>query len=160
MRSGDARQAGLDPKASDRFEQAMTALSSSMGYLLLSTLLFSLEFLCIQSVLFHRTIQSVIQCDLIYSMCERILRAPTPLVYTRHTSRFLLAWCLLLPLGLYTVLVNYMILCMYNMHYILLRTCSFLLPLLPFGRCCLLYTGFSLLTSLNPRVEYVYGETG
>jgi hypothetical protein len=36
-------------------------------------------------------------------VCERILRAPTPLVYTRHTSRFLLAWCLLLPLGLYTV---------------------------------------------------------
>ena len=39
------------------------------------------------------------------SLCERILRAPTPLVYTRHTSRFLLAWCLFLPLGLYTVTI-------------------------------------------------------
>ena len=33
--------------------------------------------------------------------CERINRVPIPLSYTRHTSRFLIAWLLLLPLGLW-----------------------------------------------------------
>jgi len=33
--------------------------------------------------------------------CERINRVPIPLSYTRHTSRFLTAWALLLPLGLW-----------------------------------------------------------
>ena len=33
--------------------------------------------------------------------CERIFSSPVPLVYTRHTARFLSAWLLLLPLGLY-----------------------------------------------------------
>ena len=31
--------------------------------------------------------------------CERISRVPIPLAYTRHTSRFLIAWLLLLPFG-------------------------------------------------------------
>ena len=31
--------------------------------------------------------------------CERISRVPIPLSYTRHTSRFLIAWLLLLPFG-------------------------------------------------------------
>eukprot|EP00887_Chlorella_sp_A99_P008252 scaffold12.g8252.t1 len=33
--------------------------------------------------------------------CERILRTPIPLSYTRHTSRFLVMWLGLLPLGLW-----------------------------------------------------------
>ena len=33
--------------------------------------------------------------------CERIFSSPVPLVYTRHTARFLSMWLLLLPLGLY-----------------------------------------------------------
>ncbi|GAB4818998.1 hypothetical protein N2152v2_006044 [Parachlorella kessleri] len=33
--------------------------------------------------------------------CERILRTPIPLFYTRHTSRFLMIWLTLLPFTLY-----------------------------------------------------------
>eukprot|EP00898_Chlorokybus_atmophyticus_P006815 jgi/Chlat1/7134/Chrsp57S06813 len=33
--------------------------------------------------------------------CERILRCPIPVSYTRHTSRFLLVYCALLPLVFY-----------------------------------------------------------
>ena len=33
---------------------------------------------------------------------DRILSSPVPLVYTRHTARFLEVWLLLLPLGLWT----------------------------------------------------------
>lgn len=33
--------------------------------------------------------------------CEKILSAPVPLVYNRHTARMLSAWLLLLPFGLY-----------------------------------------------------------
>ena len=33
--------------------------------------------------------------------CERIFSSPVPLVYTRHTARFLSAWLLTLPLGLW-----------------------------------------------------------
>ena len=33
--------------------------------------------------------------------CERIFTSPVPLVYTRHTARFLSAWLLLVPLALY-----------------------------------------------------------
>ena len=35
--------------------------------------------------------------------CERIFSSPVPLVYTRHTARFLSTWLLLLPFGLYEV---------------------------------------------------------
>ena len=34
-------------------------------------------------------------------VCERIFASPVPLVYTRHTARFLSLWLLLLPLGLW-----------------------------------------------------------
>lgn len=34
--------------------------------------------------------------------CERIFGSPVPLVYTRHTARFLALWLLLMPLSLYT----------------------------------------------------------
>lgn len=34
--------------------------------------------------------------------CERIFGSPVPLVYTRHTARFLALWLFLLPLGMYT----------------------------------------------------------
>ncbi|EFJ41045.1 hypothetical protein VOLCADRAFT_121660 [Volvox carteri f. nagariensis] len=33
--------------------------------------------------------------------CERLLRAPIPVSYTRHTARFLFAWLTLLPFALY-----------------------------------------------------------
>ena len=33
--------------------------------------------------------------------CERIFSSPVPLVYTRHTARFLSAWLLLVPLSLW-----------------------------------------------------------
>ena len=33
--------------------------------------------------------------------CERIFTSPVPLVYTRHTARFLSCWLLLLPLALW-----------------------------------------------------------
>jgi putative membrane protein len=33
--------------------------------------------------------------------CERIIRTPIPLAYTRHTSRFMVIWLTALPLGLY-----------------------------------------------------------
>ena len=42
----------------------------------------------------------VISGDLL-SGCERIFTTPVPLVYTRHTARFLTLWMLLLPLALY-----------------------------------------------------------
>lgn len=40
------------------------------------------------------------------STCERIYQQPVPLVYTRHTARFLSLWLLMLPLGLYDTLNN------------------------------------------------------
>lgn len=36
--------------------------------------------------------------------CERILRTPVPLTYSRHTSRFLTLWCFSLPLVVYDAL--------------------------------------------------------
>ena len=36
--------------------------------------------------------------------CERISRVPIPLSYTRHTSRFLIAWLALLPFGCWTTM--------------------------------------------------------
>jgi hypothetical protein len=36
--------------------------------------------------------------------CERLLCTPIPVSYTRHTSRFLLIWLTILPLGLYSKL--------------------------------------------------------
>ena len=36
--------------------------------------------------------------------CERISRVPIPLSYTRHTSRFLIAWLALLPFGCWTAM--------------------------------------------------------
>mmetsp|Transcript_30234 Transcript_30234/g.65286 ORF Transcript_30234/g.65286 Transcript_30234/m.65286 type:complete len:531 (-) Transcript_30234:10-1602(-) len=38
--------------------------------------------------------------------CERLLSSPVPLFYSRHTARFLAAWLLLLPLGLYSQFAN------------------------------------------------------
>ena len=35
--------------------------------------------------------------------CERIFKTPIPLVYTRHTSRFVGFWLALLPLAVYGV---------------------------------------------------------
>lgn len=40
------------------------------------------------------------------STCERIYSSPVPLVYTRHTGRFLSFWMLLLPAALYEPFVN------------------------------------------------------
>ena len=35
------------------------------------------------------------------SSCNRILTTPIPLSYTRHTTRFMALWLLLLPLALW-----------------------------------------------------------
>jgi putative membrane protein len=43
------------------------------------------------------------------SQCERIYQQPVPLVYTRHTARFLSLWLLMLPLGLYTALSSWIL---------------------------------------------------
>ena len=42
-------------------------------------------------------------CDISIAMtaCERIYTAPIPLMYTRHTARFLLIWLLTVPMCLY-----------------------------------------------------------
>ena len=37
----------------------------------------------------------------LFEACERIFSSPVPLVYTRHTARFLGCWLLLLPLCLW-----------------------------------------------------------
>jgi putative membrane protein len=42
--------------------------------------------------------------------CERLIRTPVPLVYTRHTSRFLGLWVLLLPFALVRELHDHFIL--------------------------------------------------
>lgn len=34
--------------------------------------------------------------------CERILRTPIPVAYTRHTTRFLIIWLTVLPFALYS----------------------------------------------------------
>jgi len=39
-------------------------------------------------------------------MCERIVKTPIPLVYTRHTARFLSWWLVFLPVCLYDQLPN------------------------------------------------------
>lgn len=36
--------------------------------------------------------------------CERLLRTPIPLSYTRHTSRFLLLWLTALPFCMWTTM--------------------------------------------------------
>lgn len=36
-------------------------------------------------------------------ICDKIYSSPVPLVYTRHTARFLSLWALLLPFALYSV---------------------------------------------------------
>merc|ERR1719313_2694608 len=36
--------------------------------------------------------------------CERIFKSPVPLVYTRHTSRFLTMFLVFLPFGLWSVM--------------------------------------------------------
>ena len=38
--------------------------------------------------------------------CERIFSSPIPLVYTRHSARFLAIYLLFLPLGLYESFAN------------------------------------------------------
>jgi predicted membrane chloride channel (bestrophin family) len=45
--------------------------------------------------------KSIVKVGEATETCERIFSNPVPLVYTRHTARFLSAWLLLLPLGLW-----------------------------------------------------------
>ncbi|KAL7529086.1 hypothetical protein ACHAXR_006366 [Thalassiosira sp. AJA248-18] len=40
------------------------------------------------------------------AICEKIYSSPVPLVYTRHTARYLSVWALLLPCALYTAFSN------------------------------------------------------
>lgn len=54
-----------------------------------------------QGIVLDRHVQSLVEA---VGGCQRIISTPIPVSYTRHTSRFLLAWLLLLPCGLYPVL--------------------------------------------------------
>ena len=45
--------------------------------------------------------QNITTFEDILGGCERLLRTPIPVSYTRHTSRFLLIWLTCLPLALY-----------------------------------------------------------
>jgi putative membrane protein len=45
--------------------------------------------------------KSVVVLGDVMGSCERIFTAPVPLVYTRHTARFLGIWMLLLPFAMY-----------------------------------------------------------
>ena len=45
--------------------------------------------------------QNITTFEDILGGCERLLRTPIPVSYTRHTSRFLLLWLTLLPFSLY-----------------------------------------------------------
>ena len=38
--------------------------------------------------------------------CERIFKSPVPLVYTRHTSRFLATFLLFLPMGIWPAMAD------------------------------------------------------
>lgn len=50
-----------------------------------------------------RVDENLTACEDAMSACERILRTPIPLSYTRHTSRFMVIWLSCLPLGLWPV---------------------------------------------------------
>ena len=41
------------------------------------------------------------------SSCDRIFTSPVPLVYTRHTSRFLTVWMICLPFGIYDEILKF-----------------------------------------------------
>ena len=41
------------------------------------------------------------------AICEKIYTSPVPLVYTRHTARFLSLWALLLPAALYSAFLDH-----------------------------------------------------
>ena len=45
--------------------------------------------------------QSIVLLVDLTGACERIFKSPVPLVYTRHTARFLTSFMLLLPFGLW-----------------------------------------------------------
>lgn len=72
---------------------------------------------CISQVIQNADISSVHQMQMSHNLtffhdvlggCERLLRAPVPVSYTRHTARFLVIWLIVLPfasvnsLGLWT----------------------------------------------------------
>lgn len=44
---------------------------------------------------------NITQLEDVCGSCERILRTPIPLSYTRHTSRFMIVWLSLLPFALW-----------------------------------------------------------
>ncbi|KAI7845435.1 hypothetical protein COHA_000987 [Chlorella ohadii] len=49
----------------------------------------------------YRMDENLTEFEDIVGTCERILRAPIPLSYTRHTSRFMIIWLTLLPFALW-----------------------------------------------------------
>ncbi|EFN53422.1 hypothetical protein CHLNCDRAFT_136634 [Chlorella variabilis] len=49
----------------------------------------------------YRMDENLTAMEDILGACERILRAPIPLSYTRHTSRFMMIWLTLLPFSLW-----------------------------------------------------------
>jgi putative membrane protein len=75
--------------ASDRPTAASMELSTAINNLPIDKKLYSE---------LDKSIAILGQC---VAKCERIFSTPIPLVYTRHTSRFLTFWMLLLPFALY-----------------------------------------------------------
>lgn len=55
-----------------------------------------------QSILYQAEAEKSVTalCDAL-GACERIFTSPVPILYSRHTSRFLISWLFLLPLALY-----------------------------------------------------------
>lgn len=52
-------------------------------------------------MVFQNMESNITQLEDMCGSCERILRTPIPLSYTRHTSRFMIVWLSLLPFALW-----------------------------------------------------------
>eukprot|EP00471_Norrisiella_sphaerica_P013520 CAMPEP_0184499954 /NCGR_PEP_ID=MMETSP0113_2-20130426/43074_1 /TAXON_ID=91329 /ORGANISM="Norrisiella sphaerica, Strain BC52" /LENGTH=684 /DNA_ID=CAMNT_0026888093 /DNA_START=113 /DNA_END=2167 /DNA_ORIENTATION=+ len=55
-------------------------------------------------VISNRLDTEIRELEIMFGTCERILRHPIPTSYTRHTSRLVFIWTLVLPLGLWPML--------------------------------------------------------
>ena len=53
------------------------------------------------TIVFQCMESNITQLEDVCGSCERILRTPIPLSYTRHTSRFMIVWLSLLPFALW-----------------------------------------------------------
>jgi ion channel-forming bestrophin family protein len=83
----------------EKAQKLITSRNKPMRALLELTC--ALQSLCLPSLYHIEVDKSIVRlCDAM-GTCDRIFSSPVPLVYTRHTSRFLGFWALALPLGLW-----------------------------------------------------------